>query len=197
MNRLIMTFALMASAAPVFAQRNEIALLGGYTTSGDIDEKALGIQDLAIKGSFTWGLAADHFFSEHLGAELSWARQQSALLIGTSAGSAQLFDLNLDLLQGSFVYAFGAHQARLRPFLLGSLGATFFSADDLDGETKLSWGLGAGVKWFPSGRIGVRAQVRYAPTVLGDSSSDVCDPFGFCQSSLNQFEMLGGVVLRF
>jgi len=32
---------------------------------------------------------------------------------------------------------------------------------------------------------------------LNDASSDFCDPFGFCQGSLKQFEILGGVVLRF
>jgi len=35
------------------------------------------------------------------------------------------------------------------------------------------------------------------PTMLNDESSDFCDPFGFCQGSLNQFEMTGGLVLRF
>jgi opacity protein-like surface antigen len=197
MNRLVMTLALMASAVPVFAQRNEIALLGGYTTSGDIDKKALGIQELAVKGSLTWGLAGGHDFSDRMGVEASWARQQSALSIGTSEGSAELFDMKLDVLQGSFVFLPGSRQSRIRPFFLASLGATILSANDLDSETKFSWAVGAGLKWFSSRRVGVRAQVRYAPTVLGDSSSDVCDPFGFCQSSLNQFEMLGGVVFRF
>src|SRR5262245_50307529 len=171
MNRLAATVALLLLAAPAFAQQNEIAVLGGYTTSGDIDKKALGIDELAVEGSFTWGLAASHYFSNRVGVEASWVRQQSALSIGTPAGSADLFDMKLDLLQGSFLFLFGPREARLRPFVLGSLGATFLSADDLDGEAKFSWGVGAGVKWFPSGRIGARAQVRYAPTVLGDSSS--------------------------
>ena len=77
------------------------------------------------------------------------------------------------------------------------LGATFLSATDLESETKLSWAAGGGLKWFPSKRVGARVQARYAPTVLGDSSSDVCDPFGFCQGSLHQFEFMGGLVLRF
>ena len=81
--------------------------------------------------------------------------------------------------------------------MLAGLGATFLSAEDLESETKLSWTLGAGVKWFPSKRLGARLQARYAPTLLDDSSSDVCDPFGFCQGSLHQFELMGGLVLRF
>jgi hypothetical protein len=32
---------------------------------------------------------------------------------------------------------------------------------------------------------------------LNESSSNMCDPFGFCQESLQQFEFAGGLVLRF
>ena len=195
--RSLAALAFLLLAAPAFAQRTEVAVLGGYTTSGDIDQKALGIQQLEVKGSFTWGVEAGHFFSDHAGVEASWAQQQSALKIGTAAGSADLFDMKLGLLQGSFVYQFGGADAGVRPFVLAGLGATFLSATDLESETKLSWAAGAGLKWFPSKRVGARVQARYAPTVLGDSSSDVCDPFGFCQGTLHQFEFMGGLVLRF
>jgi opacity protein-like surface antigen len=183
--------------ATAFAQRNEITVLGGYTTAGDIDMKTRGIETLEVKGSFTWGVQAGRFFSDHVGLEASWSQQRSALVIGTATGSADLFDMRLGLLQGSFVYQFGASDARLRPFVLAGLGATRLSATGLESETKLSWAVGGGLKWFPSRRAGARVQVRYAPTVLGDSSSDVCDPFGFCQGSLHQFELTGGLVLRF
>jgi hypothetical protein len=184
-------------ASPAFAQRTEVTLLGGYTTAGDIDRKALGIEELKIDGSFTWGLAAGYFLSERIGIEASWTRQQSALVIGTSSGSAELFDITLGLLQGSVVYQLGAADDALRPFALAGLGATFLGATDLEGETKLGLGLGAGVKWFPSGRVGGRVQARYVPTLLSDSDAEVCDPFGFCQGTLHQFELTGGVVVRF
>jgi opacity protein-like surface antigen len=196
MKRLAALLCLLLPA-PAFAQRNEIALLGGYTTAGNIDMKAVGIQALEVKGSFTWGVEAGHFLSDHIGLEASWSQQQSALRIGTAGGSADLFDMKLRLLQGSFVYRFGGTDAPLRPFVLAGLGATFLSATDLESETKLSWAAGAGLAWFPSRRLGARLQARYAPTVLGDSSSDVCDPFGFCQGTLHQFELMGGLVFRF
>jgi len=188
---------LLLVPAPAFAQRNEITVLGGYTTAGDIDTKTRGIETLEVEGSFTWGVEAGHFFSDHVGIEASWNQQQSALRIGTADGSADLFDMKLRLFQGSVAYQFGRTDAPLRPFVLAGIGATFLSATDLESETKLSWAAGAGLKWFPSKRVGARVQARYAPTVLGDSSSDVCDPFGFCQGSLHQFEFMGGLVLRF
>ncbi len=51
------------------------------------------------------------------------------------------------------------------------LGATFFSADDLESETKFSLGLGGGVKYFPWKAIGVRGHFRYKPTMLNDEDA--------------------------
>jgi outer membrane protein W len=195
--RTILVVALLLGASPVFAQRTELSILGGYTTPGDIEMKAVGIDELEVAGSFTWGVTAGHFFTDHVGFEASWSRQESAISIGTLAGSAELFDVNVSLLHGSFVYRFGAHDARFAPFVMAGAGATFLGAEDLETETDFAWTLGAGVKWLASERAGVRVQARYVPTMLNDESSDFCDPFGFCQGSLQQFELMGGVVLRF
>ena len=196
MRGLAALFVLLG-AVPASAQRTEVALLGGYTTAGDIDQKAVGIETLEVAGSFTWGVAGRHFFSEHVGFDVSWTQQGSDLVIGTREGSAELFDMNVGQLHGSVVYRFGDPEARLRPFLLAGLGAAFLSAEDLESETKLSWAVGGGLQWFVAKRVGARVQARYAPTLLSDSDSDVCDPFGFCQGSLQQFELMGGVVFRF
>jgi len=188
---------LLLLAGPAFAQRTELSLLGGYTTAGGIDQKAVGIETLEVSGGFTWGAAATRFFSEHVGAEASWVQQGSDLVMGTAAGDAELFDVKLGALQGSLVYRFGAGEARFRPFLTAGIGATFLSAEDLESETKLSWSVGAGLKWFSSRRLGARVLARYVPVQLNDSGSEVCDPFGFCQASLHQFDLQGGVVVRF
>jgi len=190
-------FALILTASPAFAQHWDLTALGGYTTATSIDKRTEGIEELKLKGSFTWGLALDRDLSDHLGTEISWAQQRSALTIGTAAGSADLFDMQIGRLYGNVVYRFGADGARIRPFVFAGLGAAILSAPSLDTETKLSWGLGAGLKWTPSKNWGARVQARYTQIQLNDSSSDVCDPFGFCQGSLHQFELLGGVALRF
>jgi hypothetical protein len=39
---------------------------------------------------------------------------------------------------------------------------------------------------------------RYKPTMLNDEdAADFCDPFGFCQGTLQQIEFAGGAVVRF
>ena len=196
MKRLL-AFLLFLPASPAFAQGFEAALLGGYTTPGGLTPRALDVQELRLAGSFTWGLTAGYFFSPRYGFEASWSRVGSDLEIGTGGDLIEMFDVRIDQLQGSFVLRFGGEESRLRPFVTAGAGAAFFSAPDLDGETKLSFGLGGGVKWSPSQRFGARVQARYVPTSLNDESSDFCDPFGFCQSWLHQFELLGGVVVRF
>ena len=195
--RRLLTLGFVFLASPSWAQRTELALLAGYTTSGNIEQTAPTIRDLEINGAFTWGLQAGHFFSSKLGAEVSWARQESALALSTSSGSADLFEVNVGQLHGNAVYRFGGEEARFDPFVFAGLGATFFSAPDLESETKFSWALGAGLKWFPARKVGARLQARYNPTQLNDSSSDFCDPFGFCQGSLKQFELMGGLSFRF
>ena len=66
-------------------------------------------------------------------------------------------------LHGNAVRQFGAADSRLRPFVFAGLGATFLSGDDLESETKLSFGLGGGVKYFPWKRIGVRGHFGTSP----------------------------------
>lgn len=194
----ILLFALTMLVAPgVQAQGTEISLLGGLTSSAAIEKKAAEFTELKLKGSLTLAGAVTHFFSPHAGAEISFAQQQSALSLTTATAEADLFDVHIGQLQGSLVYQFGVDGARVRPFLFGGLGATFLSSAYLDSETKLSWSAGAGLRWLPGKTTGLRLHARYNPTRLNDANSDYCDPFGFCQDSLKQFEIMAGLVLRF
>jgi opacity protein-like surface antigen len=125
-------------------------------------------------------------------------QQGSALRLATEAGAANVFTMTIQQLHGNVLYHFGGRDTKLRPFVFGGLGATFFSATELESETKLSYGLGGGVKYFPSKSIGARASFRYTPTMLNDDETVAfCDPFGFCQGSLQQIEFAVGAVVRF
>lgn len=197
--RRLLGWALVAFAVPASAQaRTELSLMAGFTSSDDIDQKARGIQTLELSSGFTtWAVTAARFLSPRVGVELAFAQQDAAISIGTAAGSAELFDVTLQQLHGNLVYAFAGDEARFVPFALAGLGATFLDARELPGETKFSWDVGAGLKWRPGRTFGARLQARYAPTRLGDEGSDFCDPFGFCQASFRQFEVTGGVSIRF
>jgi opacity protein-like surface antigen len=195
--RALLTAAALLAAAPTFPQGLELAAFGGYTTPGGLEHDARTVEDLKLQGSFTWGASVGYFFSPRLGVEASWARQESGLELTSGGVSAEMFDVTIDQIQGSIVYLLVGTDAHVRPFLSAGAGAAIFGAPDIASETKLAFNVGAGLKWLPSSRFGVRLLARYTPTYLNDGSSDFCDPFGFCQGTLNQFEFSGGVVVRF
>jgi hypothetical protein len=191
-------FGLLALAAPAGAQSWEASATVGYTTAAGLDRQAPELSGLAVRGGFTWGAQAAYAFTPHWSAEVSWARQSSGLQLETAAGSADLFSMSVGQLHANAVFRFGAEDARLRPFVFAGVGATFLGGDELESETKLSFGLGGGVAYFLAKPYGVRAHVRYKPTLLDDDDAGrYCDPFGFCQGTLNQLELAVGAVVRF
>ena len=162
-------------------------------------DRAPDLNQLDVRDSFTLGLQAARLFTTHLGAEVLWTQQKSALEGGTpSSGAFDFFTMTVRQLQGNVLYEFRAGEAKVRPFVFGGIGATFFSAADLQSETKLSLDYGGGLNYFVWRGIGMRAHARFNPTALHDTSAgDVCDPFGFCQSWLSQIEFAVGAAVRF
>jgi outer membrane protein W len=189
---------ILLAHSPARAQSWEVSGLFGVTPSAAIDQRASELTDADVRGAFTWGLQGARFFTTSLGAEVLWTQQASAFEVGTSDGKADLFAMTVRQLHGNVVYRLGRADAKWQPFVFGGLGATFFTADTVESETKLSLDVGGGVKFFLSRLVGARVHVRYKPTFLNDSSSDTfCDPFGFCQSALQQIEFTAAAVLRF
>ena len=188
---------LLLTDSPVRAQSWEASGLVGFTPSASIDQQANELEDLDIRSAFTWGFQGARFFGSSWGTEVLWMQQSTALELGTADGKADLFTMTVRTLDGNIVYQPGRADARWRPFLFGGVGATFFSADTVESDTKLSFDVGGGVKFFPWQSVGARAQFRYKPTFLNDSNEDFCVPFGFCQSVLQQVEFAGGVTVRF
>ena len=106
---------------------------------------ASDLNQLDVRGTFTWGVQAARLFTTHWGAEVLWTQQKSALEGGTaSSGAFDFFTMTVRQLQGNVLYEFGAGEAKVRPFVFGGIGATFFSAADLQSETKLSFDYGGG-----------------------------------------------------
>ena len=195
---LVVAALVLASASAAAAQSWEISALGGYTPSVDLERQARGLDEVAIGGGFTWTFQATKFFTPHWGAQVNWSEQPSSLDVTVGDETAELFSMTASQLHANAVYRFGAPDARMQPFVFGGVGATFFRARDLPSETKLSMSAGGGVRVFPWSSVGLVGQLRYKPTWLNDEEAgDFCDPFGFCQGSLRQFELAAGVVLRF
>jgi outer membrane protein W len=191
------TLAFLLAAAPAFAQQFEITPLVGVTSSASIDRTAAGIQELTVDRSISWGSQVGYFFSTHVGLEALWTYQSTALSMSAVSGRAEVMTMTTEQAHGTLVYQFGSAERTARPFVFAGLGGTFFRSPGLESETKASWTVGAGLKWFLRRKVGVAMRGRYKPTMLDDAGSSACHPFGFCQNSLNRFELAAGAVFRF
>jgi opacity protein-like surface antigen len=189
--------SLLLVTAPAWAQEFEASGLFGYNTAGSLEPVARELESYEIGSGFTWQGQFDYFITPHLGIEASWTQREGDLVLSTSSGDGELFEIEQGQILGSIVYQWGAEESKVRPFVLGGLGATFFEADDISSETKLAWAVGGGAKLFLHRRLGIKLQAKLDSTLLNDESSDFCDPFGFCAGSVSSFELLSGVVFRF
>ena len=188
--------ALSASAAR--AQSWDISAMAGYALPTELDHAARGVDSTKIDGGPSWQFAVGRNFNHRWGVEVLWTEQFTGFSVESNGASGRIFDMSILQLHGNLLYGFGAEGSRLQPYALVGLGSTFFTSPDLQDETKISMGFGAGLKYFVRREIGVRGQFRYKSHFLNDAqSTDFCDPFGFCQSTLGQFEFAGGVTFRF
>ena len=195
---LFCAIAAVLYADAAHAQSWEISALAGYAPAVGLERQSRDVDDASIGGGFMFSIHGARFLTANWGIEASFTQAFSSYDLTMGEETASLFSIDIAHLHGDVVYEFGTADRRLRPFVFGGAGATFFSARDLSGETKTSVSVGGGAKLFLSPNVGVRAQLRYLPIWLGDDeASDFCDPFGFCQSTLRRFEFAAGVSFRF
>jgi hypothetical protein len=193
---VLIACVMVVVATPAFAQPIEVAPLVSYSTGAELEQTADGVDGLDIDDGLAFGVRGTYFLTERLGLEGLWTYQSTALSMTASSVTAEVFEFSLHQVYGNVSYQFGPTGTPWQPFVFGGAGASLFRADDLEGETKPAWNVGGGLKWLFSTRFGVEGRVRYKPTELSESADDYCDPFDFCQSRLNQFEISVGAVVR-
>src|SRR5262245_39692133 len=71
----IAMFVVLSSGSSVRAQSWEASGLLGFTPSASIDRQATELNDVDIRGDFTWGFQGARFFTPSWGAEVVWTRQ--------------------------------------------------------------------------------------------------------------------------
>jgi hypothetical protein len=197
-----------ASGAQAQDPRVEISGTAGWTFSdgvnvGTIDESPIQV---GPKDAFSWGARLGFNLSPNV--ELGFLfNSQSTDLEATGAVSRTLPQTVYNY-HGYFAYNFGDTDAAARPYILGGLGATQYGSLDTDlgeigGETQFSSTWAAGLKIFPGRSFGIRLEGRWTPTyVKTDPEGYWCDPYWGCYTVgdaeySNQFELSGGIILRF
>jgi hypothetical protein len=210
----------LASRAPAYAQspKMQVDAFAGWTFSDGVStDNALVAGDGNVysrvdpKDSASFGFSVGALVGPHNEVGFMYGQQMSKLVFGGTT-DREVGDLTISTYHGYFGYNFGASDAKVRPFVFGGLGAT--SSGDvnvtvlgvqhsLSGSTRFSTTWGGGVKFFPNPKFGIRAGVRWTPTyVKSDAAGWWCDPYWGCYLAssaqyANQFEMSGGVSVRF
>jgi opacity protein-like surface antigen len=184
--------------------RFEVQPFVGYKWGGstDVGTNLLGIQQLKFDSSVSYGVSAAYNIN-HLGFEFLWNRQPTKAVAEVSTGNLpRKTSVDLDQFHGNFLFNFRSPETKLRPFVLVGFGATRMAGPG-DSITKFSYALGGGVKYPIGAHLGLRVQIRYAPTYLYSTSDGVwCDWYGFCfvvpnDHYLNQGDVTAGLVFRF
>jgi hypothetical protein len=193
--------AVMAFVSSARAAEFEITPFAGYTMGGDFTDAVTG-KTLSFDDTSSYGIMLDIKQAEDSWIELYFSRQQTRLKAdeGPFYGNP-LFDVDIEYyhLGGTFGQATG----RVKPFVVGTLGATYMDphAAGLQSETKFSLSLGGGVKMYLTERVGIRLDARWFGTLFNGSGGIFCSN-GVCLVTvqgdvLSQYTANAGVILAF
>jgi opacity protein-like surface antigen len=199
---------LAGSAAWTQEPRVELSGTAGWTFSDGVSVGANDNSPIRVdpKDAFSWGARLGFNLSPNVELGFLFDMQKTDLeasgIVNVSVPQT-LYNYH-----GYFAYNFGDSDASVRPYILGGLGATQFGSLDtalgqIAGETKFSSTWALGLKMFPSRNFGIRLEGRWTPTYIkSDAAGYWCDPYWGCYAVAdaqyaNQFELSGGITLRF
>jgi opacity protein-like surface antigen len=209
--------ALMLASAPAFAQKAEVGVTFGWVISDGVDFGSSVVAPGGVftrvdpKDSFGWGIDLGFFVGPNAEVGFLYGQQLSKL---EASGSkiVDIGDMTVSTYHGTFTYNFGAHDAAVRPYFMGGLGATSFGSVDyvgnrgpgtINSSTRFSTTWGAGAKFYGASKVGARVGVLWTPTYISSEAAGYwCDPYWGCYlvgnaKYSNQFELQGGITFRF
>ncbi len=133
--RIVAASALAVGLLPalVHAQKAEVSVFGGYTTSEGIHASqdriitGLTYNQLDITSGGSWGLTAGYYITPAFELEFLYNDQFSSLQAKGPAGTLKLADASVNNYHGLFVYNWG-EDSHIRPFFFGGLGATHYAS---------------------------------------------------------------------
>jgi opacity protein-like surface antigen len=207
----------LAGTAQAQDPRVEIGASAGWTFSDGVTFDGVLAGDgnvynsIEPKDSFSYSLNLGFFVTPNVEVGGLFSQQKSKLEVGGTT-VREIGDQSVDNYHGYFAYNFGESDAMARFYVLGGLGATRYGgvpysvggvSGSTNSTTKFSTTWGAGVKIYPGPKFGLKLGVRWTPTYIkSDAEGWWCDPYWGCYvvgdaQYSNQFELTGGIVIRF
>ena len=185
--------------------RFDFTALVGYRTSVSslIQPEAEGSSSrIVFDANPTYGLAFGVRLDEENLVEFRWARQDTHFRLENASQTSSSQRVLLDQFHGDFTHEYIYEDWQwVRPFVIGSVGATHVSDVTNSSFTRFSFGPGGGVKVFADRHFGFRVQAEWLPIwVNPEVKAFVCG--GGCVVRLggqlsSQGEIILGPMLRF
>ena len=192
--------SMVSVATESMGQQFEITPFAGYRFGGDFQDSGTGF-GLDIDDSESYGVVLGMSVSPETQVEFLYSHQATEIKPTGPFSAASLTNLDMDYYHFGGTYIWD-HKKDLRPFIQATLGATHLNPDraGLGSETRFSFGIGGGVKYFFTKHLGLRLDARALGTVLNSNSAIFCS--GGCTiavqgSTLWQFEGGLGVIFAF
>jgi len=192
--RLGLALILISRALVAHAQtdpkqmRFDFSALGGYRTSvtftGPTETDAVTphtVTDVVtprvvIDPSPSYGVAFGARINEEDLIELRWSRMNTYMRLEQNFLTTFQQKVIVDQYHGDFTheYILDNWPARVRPYIMASVGATHISGSVTRNVTRFSLGIGAGVKVFANRHVGFRVQGEWLPIVVDPEVGLIC-----------------------
>ena len=215
----VVVAVLALSAGPAMAQgKVEISGLVGWTFSDGVTGSPYRAPDgntydgVDLKNSMNWGLMFGVMANPYCEVGFTFNQQMSALRL-EGMKTLELGDMAINSYHVYGAINFRDPESKIRPYILGGAGATSYSrvsytnaagaAGSIGSATRFSTTWGAGVKFYPSSRLGFRLGMSWTPTWKRSAPGGWwCDPYWGCYTTshaqyADQIDLSGGVIIRF
>lgn len=204
---IVLSSALMAQQQPEpWSQRFELTPFMGYRTSMSfpVELHVTGTNPrVVLDASPSYGVSIGmRLRAQEDLVEVRWARQDSYVHAEDLIPQPPTQRVILDQFHGDF-----SHEALVedwaswaKPFVLASVGATHVSGNSNINFTRFSFGIGGGIRFYPSRHFGFKIQAEWLPVFADPHVAFICGSgcivhVGGTLSS--QGEVLAGPILRF
>jgi opacity protein-like surface antigen len=223
MNKIWMRLPLLLVlvSSPILAEdfkRFEFQPLAGFSVSGSIpllNENNEHVGSIHVNSSYHVGanfavnLNAEDALEVHWQRQFTEGRLPENMVAPFSSAEVLSFKLKVDQYHLNFVHHYEIADPKARPYVMAALGATTFYGDRdgyTNSQSRFSFAIGGGMKYYFTSYFGLRGEARWSPTLLlAEDSKFWCSIGGSganCRINLktsfqHQLDLTGGVVFRF
>lgn len=195
----IVTLLIESSATEPALAGVEITPSINYRFGGGFEDTNTAT-NINLDESGGYGLVLDFDLQPDKQIEVYLSRQRTTMSSGGPFTGNPLFDVSVDYYHIGGLYLF--EWERFRPFISGTLGLTRMDPQraDLRTETRVSFALGGGAKYFFTENLGIRLDLRGIYTAINSNASIFCAGGCAVQVRSNGFlqgELGAGLILRF